>query len=61
MVLRAKIAASRDTRRGGYGNRERNERPTPEIVGPVLLIAEGAVILKSWRPTPEDVGGGWHY
>ena len=35
---------------GGYGNRERNDRPTPEIVG--------AVLLKSRRPTPEAVGGG---
>ena len=33
MVLLAKIAALRDKRRGGYGNRERNERLTPEVVG----------------------------
>ena len=31
--MRAEMAALRDTRRGGYGNRERNERPTPEVVG----------------------------
>ena len=33
---------------GGYGNRERCDKPTLEIVG--------AVLLKSWRPTPEAVG-----
>ena len=60
MVLRAEMAASRDTRRGGYGNRERCDRPTPKIVGAVLLIAEGAVLLKSRRSTPEDVVGRYY-
>ena len=27
-------------------------------LGVALLRSEGAVLLKSWRPTPEAVGGG---